>query len=358
MNERSRAVWLLIPITALTTNLHLIAVVIPMWAGAMLAGALIEQRRVSQTWLGRPARAQERSDLLIQPAHSLRPPLHRLHHRLLPHPHASRRAIQSALHYQSADVMVASRVIAEMQPIYRGTGAPIALTLLALVWFSAFFESQKLRPGEWLCLLLGTLLMLRLGRFAPIFGMFAAPILAASMPTLSDRTLARRPVQIAVAVVLIFFAGRILASFPGSATSFNAWLNRPGHRRDYPTESADWLDANIAPISGRILNDFTWGGYLEWRLNPKFQTLLDGRTQLFTAEFWNQTLLQTDPTKLADFLQKQHADAAIVSTDKSALRPVLLSHGWTIAHQDTVAEVLLPPPNDANGHAEVELSSF
>ncbi len=351
LDERSRAVWLLIPLTALTINIHLTAVVIPMWTGAMLAGALFEQHLHRKTWFRRPsrlsspksARASERSDLLSNPitryallfiacsfACCLTP--------MLPG------AIQTALHYQSSDIMVnrAQAVIAEMKPIYRGSGAPIALTLLALVYILAY-RNRKTRPGELLCLLIGTILMLRLGRFAPIFGMFAAPLLAASMPALSDKPLTRRPVQIGIAALLILFSARIIKDFPPPSMSLSAWLNRPDIQFPYPTESADYVDANIPPHSGRLLNDFTWGGYLEWRLGNKYQTLLDGRTQLFTADFWNHTLLQTNQSALADFLTQQNADAAILPVDKSALRPALLSKGWTIAHHDTVADVLIPP---------------
>src|SRR3954469_425707 len=44
MGERSWAVWWVVPLAALTINIHLFAVVIPMYVGAMLLGAMWERR--------------------------------------------------------------------------------------------------------------------------------------------------------------------------------------------------------------------------------------------------------------------------------------------------------------------------
>jgi hypothetical protein len=45
--ERSRAVWLVVPLTALLVNLHLYALVLPAWPAALCAGALWEQWRAA-----------------------------------------------------------------------------------------------------------------------------------------------------------------------------------------------------------------------------------------------------------------------------------------------------------------------
>ena len=39
LGERSKAVWFAVPLTALLINLHPFAIVVPMWVGALLAGA-------------------------------------------------------------------------------------------------------------------------------------------------------------------------------------------------------------------------------------------------------------------------------------------------------------------------------
>ena len=59
-----------------------------------------------------------------------------------------------------------------------------------------------------------------------------------------------------------------------------------------PTSSS-----NVRPATGRLINEYTWGGYLEWRLGDRFQALLDGRTQCFSREFWRLTYLAGDEAR-------------------------------------------------------------
>jgi hypothetical protein len=328
--ERSKAVWLVIPITALMINLHLSAIVIPMWVGALFAGALIEYRSARD-----PRSIRRYAILLISSA------LACLATPLLPG------VIAAAWHYQARDVMVASHLITEMAPIWSGIGGAITMGLVALLFLAAWKGRRQLRIGEWLWLIVGLVLMLRLGRFAPIFALIAAPVLGATIPRMSDKPLVRGPIQIVIALALLSFVVRVAARFPARDLSLCDWLNRDYLLFRYPCVAADWVEANISPRldsrSGRLINEFNWGGYLEWRLGPQFQTLLDGRTQLFTADFWNHTLLAPDEATLAAFLNDQHADAAILPTGKSRFRSALQQLGWTSAHKDEVGEVWLPP---------------
>ena len=94
--------------------------------------------------------------------------------------------------------------------------------------------------------------------------------------------------------------------------------------------------------TGRLINEFTWGGYLEWRLGDRFQTLLDGRTQVFSGDFWRATYLNGSQPRRR-FLANVEADAAILPASGSAFRSTLLSLGWKAVYRDDTAVVLLPP---------------
>jgi hypothetical protein len=113
----------------------------------------------------------------------------------------------------------------------------------------------------------------------------------------------------------------------------------------FPCEAAAFVEQNIPPSNGRILNDFTWGGYLDWRLAPTYQTFLDGRTQCFPPTFWQQTCMGT-PAEMLRVLKPIAADAAIVRKDRGSLRAAIVAMKWKRVYSDDRAEVFVPPGAD------------
>jgi hypothetical protein len=297
--ERSRSVWLLVPLTVLMVNVHLFAVVVPLSVAALLAGAIIERRGAGRYVL-----------LLVLTTSSCctTPMLPGL--------------IASMWHFQTGDAMVAGPGIAELRPFYSG---------------------PMVRPGEWFWLLGGTLLLFRMGRFSPLFVIIAAPIVAAAMPDMAGAILGKPIIRLALASLLCIGFTRIIAGFPAANASIDTWLNRNGpDAPGYPCGAAAFVQSNVHPTNGRILNDFTWGGYLDWRLGPTYQTLMDGRTQCFAPSFWRQTCMGS-PSDLQHFLEPLSADAAIVPKDKGSLRAAVIAMKWKRAYTDDRAEVFVPP---------------
>ena len=251
--------------------------------------------------------------------------------------------ISSALKYQYADPMVAGNYIPEMQPFFRGTMGTISAALVTINLLCVVAGYARIRSGEWVWLAFSTVLLFRLGRFAPIFAIAMAPIFAATLPNLSDRLLSKPTMLAAMSAVLLLGIGRVVAQFPSRSVTLDQWLNRRGSDvAGYPCAAAGFVAADVKPITGRIVNEFSWGGYLEWRLGDRYQTLLDGRTQLFTPELWRATCLGTNGDRKR-FLQKVHADAAILPAKGSEFHDALVSLGWRSAFRDERAEVLLPP---------------
>jgi hypothetical protein len=332
--ERSKAIWLLVPCTVLIVNLHLYAVFIPLWIFALMLGAIWERRA-----LGSPVdrseanRRIERYGLLLfltTAACALTP--------MLPG------VLGVALHYQFSDVMVRGTVISEMQPFYSGIAGRIAAAFVLLFMACVTFNHRKLRSGELLWLLLSLLFLLRLGRFAPVFAIVAAPIAAATLPALSDRLLGRGALCAAMSCILAIGVARVFNAFPERDTPLSTWLNRHGpDTPGYPCDAADFVASRVKPESGRLINEFSWGGYLEWRLGDKYQTLLDGRTQLFVPELWKCTYLG-EPADRQRFLGQLGADAAILPTHNSIFHESLEKLGWTTAYRDDRSEVMVPGP--------------
>lgn len=337
MGERTLAVWLIIPITALMVNVHLFATVVPMYLGAMLLGALWERRGAFEApdWPEGDRRAIRTGILL---AGTL---LACLATPMLP-------GFPAAVMHLQFDPIVTGPVIAEYQPFYRGGLGMMTALVVGFLVLSAYLNRRLLRSGDVIWMLMAFALLLRMGRFAPIFAITAVPLFAVTLPPLSEGVLAKRLVYAAVALVLAAGSWRIGTSLPGPAHTFEQWINRHGpDTPGYPTDAAAYVEANVRPATGRIINEYTWGGYLEWRFRDRFQALLDGRTQCFSGEFWRLTYLAGDEVR-RDFLSRIRADVAILPARRSLFREALTESGWTTVYADGRAEVLLPPARSAS----------
>jgi hypothetical protein len=242
--------------------------------------------------------------------------------------------------------MIASGIIDEMQPFYHGTGGKITLVLVLLFALAVFRRNRRLRTGEMLWLLAASVMLLRLGRFAPLFALIAAPALAVTIPRMSDVVLARPGLRIATAAVLALGLVRVAVDFPSRDVRLDGWLNRHGAQAPgYPAAAATFVASAVGRTTGgRIINEFNWGGYLAWRLGDRFKVLLDGRTQVYSPQFWKDTYLGADEAR-RHFLASVQADVAVLPARGSIFRAALVSLGWRPVYRDERAEVLLPPPS-------------
>jgi hypothetical protein len=258
----------------------------------------------------------------------------------------------AALMHLQFDPIVTGPVIAEYQPFYRGGLGVVAAFIISSLVISAYISRRLLRAGDVMWLLLSFTMLLRMGRFAPIFAVGAAPVFAVTLPALSEAVLGRRVVAGLVALVLAAGSWQIGVALPGEQHTLEQWLNRLGpDTPGYPTDAAAYVEANVRPQTGRLINEYTWGGYLEWRLRDRFQMLVDGRTQCFSGEFWRLTYLGGEDAR-REFFSRIRADAAILPAQRSTFREALTDLGWNSVYADDRAEVLQPPtrtvqwPND------------
>jgi hypothetical protein len=336
--ERTAAVWIIVPVTALMINLHLYAILVPVWIGALWLGAMFEQYQSRPENLSEAERRVSRYGWLLgaTTVACLATPM-------LPG------VMGSILRYQFSDPMVASGYISEMRPFYHGAAGMISAILALLLGGFVLLGRHRLRAGEWLWLGVATLLLLRLGRFAPTFAIVAAPIFAVALPSLSSQILRKPAICATIALVLIAGIVRLCIQFPSHGAKLETWLNRHGPGTPgYPCAAADFVAANVKPASGRLINEFTWGGYLEWRLGNHYQALLDGRTQLFSPAFWQATYLGAEDRRAWYFSQLQ-ADAAVLPIERSTFQNTLLKQGWQVVYHDDRAQVLLPPATPVQG---------
>jgi hypothetical protein len=307
------SVWLVVPITAININIHFFAAFVPLWIGCLL----ISNRRYLPLFIATSLAC------LATP--------------MLPG------MIKTIVHYQFGDPMLHAGVIAEFEPIYVGAlGLSLTAIVLCLL-ICAIRRRSELSRGEWIALLISTALLLKLGRFSPLFSIVAIPLLSAAAPTLRDHVLGKPLVRAVLSLCVVLALAKISLALPHRTTTADQWINRHGPDvPGYPVEATNFVAQHITPQSHHLINEFTWGGYVEWKLGERFQVLMDGRTQLYTPRFWHA--MYVDPKeRLTSTLSGIEADAAIVPADRSRLRESLVASGWRRAFKDDRAEVLVPP---------------
>jgi hypothetical protein len=356
MSGRSRAIWLVPALTALLINVHFFALMVPLWTGAFLLGDWLSSYHSSP----HPAetngggglgwgRSLNRGVLLLVLsifACGLTPMLPGM--------------LRSVFDYSTHDVMVKSGHIEEMRPFYEGIMGHVSAAIVAVVGACLIAACVKQRRdrgaarvglGEIICVAGSAILLFRLGRMAPVFAIIGMPLFAATMPGISHRVLTRKPVLAMLAICIAMMAVSITRAFPARGQSADAWLNRLGPDfPGYPCAAAAFIDSHATAARGRLICEFTWGGYLEWRLNPRFQTLMDGRTQLFSADFWRSTVLGSKDIQKA-FLAATSANVACISAKKSSYGDLLAALGWKTVYQDGYARVMIPTNSDAQASA-------
>jgi hypothetical protein len=342
--RRGVAVWAIVPITAILANVHLFALVVPAWVAALMAGAALESRRESGA--GESVRATRR-----YMAMGIATALASFCTPLLPG------MLRVLVHYQTADPMVAAGGIAELQPFYTGGMGQISAVIVVAIAACVVANFRRLRSGDLIWLLLAGLMMFHMGRMAPLFALAAAPIIAVAAPLASDRAIGRPSIVCAVLLLLVLGGARLAAQFPPPTESLDNWLARLGPDSPaYPCAAAGYVDAQVPPATGKIINEWSWGGYLEWRLGPKFKVMSDGRTQLFDDAFWQAGYLQGERQR-RELLSQITADAAVLPAARSRFHDTLASLGWHTVYHDADAEVMIPPDAGATPASELRVDS-
>lgn len=111
--------------------------------------------------------------------------------------------------------------------------------------------------------------------------------------------------------------------------------------RFFPVQAVDWLEAH--PQSGRMFNEFDWGGYLLLRLHPQQQIFMDGHTHIYgetlTREYETVMSLGEGWEKILEQYQIQWA----IVRPQTPLAKELEKSGWAPLYQDETAVILRKP---------------
>lgn len=217
------------------------------------------------------------------------------------------------------------------------------LALLILLVFATFALSKP-PPDltDMLLLLPFGYASLRSARNVPLFAVVVAPILSSHLASLWEGSwLQKRLSQkgqagpnLRLCVLNWFLLLLILC-----AASFKAALslkeNESLQRQEFPVAAIDYLEGEER---GNIYNLYRWGGYLIWRLYPKWQVFIDGRADVYGDAFIEEYLEVYQVRRgWGDILDKHKVDLVLIDRGSALATLLHEDRGWQEAYEDELA---------------------
>ena len=217
----------------------------------------------------------------------------------------------------------------------RGVGL---LAVLLICFLPAAARRTELYWDELILLAMGAWLAFGHIRMLSIFGILAAPILARQLSTSWENYDAGEDRIWPNAVVMGMSLIAVCLAFPSAS-------NLAGQVDDNsPVKAVEFLRANH--LSGPMLNDYGYGGYLIWAA-PEYPVMMDGRADMyewsgFLAEYGNWALMNADPNQLPD---KYKVKFCLLRRHSSMVLLLPLLHEWKVAYTDNNSAILVRVPS-------------
>ena len=315
-----KGLWLLPPLFALWINLH------PSWVFGMVVLALtIASGLVAGEWglvVARRWTAAELKKLLLVLATSWAA--------LFVNPFGYKVALYpfDFLFRQQSNM----QYVQEWQSVDFNTGnGKLALIVILALLAAALFSRRRWKLDEVLLTAFALWAGLSHERFLFFAGLIVPPILAPRLKLFPpyqrelDKPWLNAGIMAAVVSALILF-------FP-SAAQLQQKVDE-----QYPTAALEFMQRQH--INGRIFNNYTWGGYMEWNA-PQLKAFIDGRADIFvyngTFDDHFHAMGIEEPSQILD----KYKIAYVLLQPKQPL-VYLLEHSpaWRIIYSDKVAVLL------------------
>jgi hypothetical protein len=211
---------------------------------------------------------------------------------------------------------------------------PLAVLMLLTVAMLAL-SPKRPRPSQILLFILFLYAALYSMRNLPFFVLVAFPLLAeyAFLPAWKFPAW-RFGLQKAFQVSAVFLVAVVCANVASGHIS--AELDREQSR--FPARAASFLDAQKLPAP--LFNSYDFGGYLIWRLYPRYRVYIDGRSDLYGYTFFDNFIqvyqVNADPRPTFD----RDGIRTVLVEPRSNLAGFLRTQtGWKRLYEDPVAVI-------------------
>jgi hypothetical protein len=316
----SPVLWLLVPMTALWTNLHGGFVA---WLGTL--GLLLIVCGVQRDWLH--LRRYGTLAGLCSIATLLNPYSWHLH-------------MHIARYLNSA--WIVNNVQEFQSPQIRSEG----MVVFALLLLTTLMLAARADRFEALLVLVWGFLALRSARHVPFFAIAAAPVLASRVADcwarLVKRAGGRSPVRIFWEVAQEFGrCPRITVWLPVSAALVMMAAPRVGLPETvFPVLAVERNLQRLAPTTAmpRVLTSDQWADYLIYRLYPQQRVFFDGRSDFFGLAIGSDyRKLLTGERPWRELLDRYRFDLALLPVDWALSTALDREPEWRMVYQDSVA---------------------
>jgi len=106
----------------------------------------------------------------------------------------------------------------------------------------------------------------------------------------------------------------------------------------YPEAAVDWTVEN-KPES-KIFNSYNWGGYLIWRLYPDYLVYIDGRADLYGAEFVTEFFsIYSIKPGWEEKLDQENIRMVFIESDSVLANALRRSATWNIEFEDDLSVI-------------------
>jgi hypothetical protein len=199
--------------------------------------------------------------------------------------------------------------------------------VLGCIFLLVIVLRRELLWHELMLLILGTWLAASHRRMLFVFGILAAPILSRLLSTAWENYNSEQDRPLLNGIFVTASLLTLLVAFP------NQQMLAKQVDEQSPVKAVEFMKSNH--LSGRMLNEYVYGGYLIWA-TPEHPVFVDGRGDIFEAtgvlgEYANWATLQSDPTTL---LNKYRIDFCLLARHSPMVTVLPLLHDWAIIYSD------------------------
>ena len=219
------------------------------------------------------------------------------------------------------------------------------LVMLGLGSLTAGFGG-KWRPHESILFAGWAVLSLYSARNIPLFAIITAPYLGTALQAVVERISLLQQSDQRIARVEHRLRGitwPVLAVIALAISTYRQPIaTNTFDPNKFPVEAANWLEAN--PQSGKMFNNFIWGGYLLYRMWPEQVVFIDGQTDFYgealTREYAQVMYLEDGWESV---LEKYDVSWVIVPSGRSLVTALQEGLGWTVVYHDSATDILRKP---------------
>jgi hypothetical protein len=218
--------------------------------------------------------------------------------------------------------------ISEWQPLAMTSIRGIALLgVLTCIFLTVIMQQSRIFWHELVLLAAGTWFAVHHERMAFIFGTLAAPIISRLLAGSWDTYKAEQDRAWPNAIMTIAALLVVFWMFP-SKTAITKQIEESN-----PVKAVEFIQAHH--ISGHMLNDYPYGGYLIWAA-PEHPVFIDGRADLFEFagvldQFGGWATMNGDPNALLD---KYKIDFCLLDINAPMTHILRLLPGWKTTYSD------------------------